>query len=656
MTESRVTCVTVHWLICGVHSNSKHTLTPIAVDGMDTNTGALQEPMDCLYYLEKVSLPEDSEDDYEFEEVPIDDEWSLTEGEEDLGAVMKALCDRTNGIGAVTESITPGKQQISHIPEVVDDFLRNSLVRMGMHKTLDCFQTEWYEMVYKGHLNEEQVGIVPDAYTQNLLLDNELQNVRRERDDYREAAFKAGEALVRLRKERDFHCLHHKRVAQEKNRLIEDLKRLKKHYASYEPAMRTLTDKYQAALKQKMLISLERDRALGQLQGLEVSLHNTAARGADRLSAGPRSASREPGLLQSEGRLKGSAGEDTRLQAEGIAPHDWAKDTAKSSLSKHPKDSEFPADTRIDPHLSHVKLLPADGSRMPVFHLTSSLKAHSLPVSCLALHPQKLIAASTSDDHLWKMWGLPGGEELMTGEGHSDWLSGCSFHPDGSRLATTGGDAAVKVWDFSLGRCVLTLEGHAHATWGCSFHSCGDFLASCSMDNTCKVWDLHSQRCRSTLRGHTDSVNSVGFLPFSNMLLTCSADKTLAIWDARTGLRVQMFYGHLHSCNHASFSSPGNAVASCDSYGEVKLWDIRKATVVVTVYTGPHPSNQVAFNPSGWTLAVASNDGLVKLVDLGSSQVTSLVGHEDAVQSVIYDHKGEYLLSGGSDGMIHIWS
>ncbi|XP_061096944.1 sperm-associated antigen 16 protein [Conger conger] len=620
------------------------------------DTGAPEEPRDCLYYLEKVSIPEDSEDDYEFEEVPIDDEWSLTEGEEDLGAVIKALCDRTDGIGAVSESITPAQQHICQIPEVVDDFVRNFLVRMGMHETLDCFQTEWYEMVYKGQLNTEQVGIVPDAYTQNQLLDSELQNVQRERDDYREAAFKAGEALVRLRKERDFHRLHHKRVAQEKNRLIEDLKRLKKHYTSYEPAMRMLTNKYQAALKQKMLVSLERDRALGQLQSLEVSLRNTAAREAGRLSAGLHSASREASLLQGQSRLKGSAGGDTGSQAEANAPYDSSRDPTKTSLSRHPKDSEFPADTRIDPHLAQVKLLPADGSKILLFHLTSSVKAHSLPVSCLALHPQKLMAASTSDDHLWKMWGLPAGEELMTGEGHSDWLSGCSFHPDGSRLATTGGDATVKVWDFSLGRCVLTLEGHGHATWGCSFHFCGDFLASCSMDNTCKVWDLHSQRCRNTLRGHTDSVNSVCFLPFSNTLLTCSADKTLALWDARTGLRAQTFFGHLHSCNHATFSSAGNAVASCDSYGEVKLWDIRKATVVVTVCTGPHPSNQVAFNPSGWTLAVASNDGSVKLVDLASSQVTSLMGHEDGVQSVIFDHKGEYLLSGGSDGMIHIWS
>ena len=35
----------------------------------------------------------------------------------------------------------------------------------------------------------------------------------------------------KFRKESDFHRMHHKRVAQEKNRLISDLQRLKKHYS-----------------------------------------------------------------------------------------------------------------------------------------------------------------------------------------------------------------------------------------------------------------------------------------------------------------------------------------------------------------------------------------------------------------------------------------
>ena len=36
-----------------------------------------------------------------------------------------------------------GKAPVSQRLEVVDDFVRNFLVRMGMTRTLDSFQTEW---------------------------------------------------------------------------------------------------------------------------------------------------------------------------------------------------------------------------------------------------------------------------------------------------------------------------------------------------------------------------------------------------------------------------------------------------------------------------------------------------------------------------------
>jgi len=83
---------------------------------------------------------------------------------------------------------------------------------------------------------------------------------------------KAKDTYVRLRKERDYHRMHHKRVVQEKNRLITDLRRLRDHYACYEPALRTLKSKYETAMKEKMLTKLERDRVLGEVQGLKSAL------------------------------------------------------------------------------------------------------------------------------------------------------------------------------------------------------------------------------------------------------------------------------------------------------------------------------------------------------------------------------------------------
>uniref|UniRef100_A0A8B9CVK6 Sperm associated antigen 16 n=1 Tax=Anser brachyrhynchus TaxID=132585 RepID=A0A8B9CVK6_9AVES len=465
----------------------------------------------------------------------------------------------------------------------MDDFFCNFLVRLGMSRTLDCFQTEWYELIERGAFTAKDVGLVPTVYTQNQQLQAENMRLRKDLDNYKLAANKAKEAFLKMQKERDFHRMHHKRVVQEKNRLICDIKRLKAHYASYEPVLKQLTEKYQTTLRQKMLTSLERDRAVGQ-------------------------------------------------------------------------DSEFPVDTHANSFLARAKEC-TQPLKSGEYKLGNTLKVHDLAVSCLAIHPQKDVVVTGSDDRLWKMWALPDGNIIMTGEGHTDWLSGCCFHPSGTQLVTSSGDATVRIWDLSKGGCILTLEGHAQAVWDCSWHSCGDFVASASMDSTSKIWDVNSERCRYTLRGHKDSVNSIEFLPFSNMVLTSSADKTLSLWDARTGFRVHTFYGHLHSCNHATFNMKGDTIASCDSRGVLKLWDIRQSVPIMSVDAGPRPANQSAFDYSGRTVAVASGDGSVKVLYLELGQLSSLRGHsEEEVHSVAFDHKAGRLLSGGADGTLCLWT
>ena len=94
----------------------------------------------------------------------------------------------------------------------------------------------------------------------------------------------------------------------------------------------------------------------------------------------------------------------------------------------------------------------------------------------LDIHPTKDLLATGSDDHSWKIWSVPNGELLMTGEGHEDWLSSVHFHPGlakvlqpdravtsffrGSLLASTSGDGSVKLWNLAEAAASLTLSDH----------------------------------------------------------------------------------------------------------------------------------------------------------------------------------------------------
>lgn len=58
-------------------------------------------------------------------------------------------------------------------PSIVDDFIRNFLIKVGMTRTLDSFNTEWYELQAKGRLGEEYTTKVPDIYLRNEELDEQ---------------------------------------------------------------------------------------------------------------------------------------------------------------------------------------------------------------------------------------------------------------------------------------------------------------------------------------------------------------------------------------------------------------------------------------------------------------------------------------------------
>ena len=144
------------------------------------------------------------------------------------------------------------------LPSVADDFIRNFLIRTGMHRALDCFNSEWYELKMKGRLPGDDARAVPDVYAQNQRLEEASALLRVELAQATEVAAKAQSTWDRFRRERDFHRMHHKRVVHEKNRLIVDIKRLKAHYEQFEPTIEELKVKYELAMKEKMLMRLEK--------------------------------------------------------------------------------------------------------------------------------------------------------------------------------------------------------------------------------------------------------------------------------------------------------------------------------------------------------------------------------------------------------------
>lgn len=268
----------------------------------------------------------------------------------------------------------------SSVPEPVDDFLRNFLRRAGLVRTVSRFEVEWYgsALTRLTHTLETAaaspgVFFIPDALTHRHLLQSELGRVRAETELLREEVLAAGASLVRMQRERDFHRLQHQRVSEDKNRLTEDFKHLKKHLESYEPALKQLEDKYQTAVRRRALLGFRRETPQSR-------------------------ADPEPAQVRTE-RRRSTGAEDPAAPTPG-----------------HPKDSEFPPCSGLPG--THLTQVSCHTEKSPgSFSLTCSIRAHQEPISCIDLHPSEPILASASDDHTWRLWALPAGGEQVRGGG-----------------------------------------------------------------------------------------------------------------------------------------------------------------------------------------------------------------------------------------------
>eukprot|EP01060_Flectonema_neradi_P004144 TRINITY_DN12720_c0_g1_i1.p1 TRINITY_DN12720_c0_g1~~TRINITY_DN12720_c0_g1_i1.p1 ORF type:complete len:567 (+),score=93.86 TRINITY_DN12720_c0_g1_i1:103-1803(+) len=503
---------------------------------------------------------------------------------------------------------------ITKQPEVIDDFVRNFLINSGLKETLEVFESELFEQKARqdssGELNGTLESIVPDAYIQNSNLTEKVHQLSDALQDSKDLLKDMTTKYESLRKQRDYHKLRHSRVMQEKSQLQKDLKKLLIHNKTMEPMLTELRTKHEAIMKERVLIRLDRDKLQSRVQTMEETINKL------------------------EGTPKGLA----------------AAPTASTKKKKTP-GATWPNEEAIQ--VAKRNIIPNSVVGMSCRTL---FKGHTMAVTGISCHPRKGVVATSSDDGSWKVWAVPTGDQIMSADGHKDWVSGIAFSPKSTHLATSSGDTTVKLWNILKAGCTHTFSEHTKSVWGVTWHDQGDFLASCSLDHTVRIWDTTIGKSKQTLRGHVDSVNTVQFQPGSNNLATGSGDKTVSVWDPRSGFCVHTFYGHSNAVNHISFSPKGDSIASVDADGMVIIWDMRNARERIKESCGPHPANSCAFEGSGKHVAIGSDDSLIYIMNTEESKISTLRGHEDAVQSVAFGADNGFLISGSSDGTARYWA
>ena len=574
---------------------------------MDTSTNQ--------YVLEEIVLSESDDGDVKYEEVQEE-----IEAEHDVDEDYETVLRIAKGISLERPAATQlAENKFTQKHVTTDDFIRNFLVRLGMPKTLESFQAEWHELQTKGKLKQQDLSPVPDVYIVNQDLREAVASLRDELESAKLEEERAKSDREFLNRQINIYKERHHRVVMDKNTLNTKIATMKEGEDERNAKYQKLAGRYENAMKEKMLIKLERDRLMNKAEQLEHTLAQS----------------------QSEKQLVSAV----------VKP----KQKPKTTPTFARRDTPFPPANRPNPYAS---VTVPEQKRLESWMLTKTFRGHQAGVSSVALHPRKSIVCTGSDDNTCKVWKLMNCDLLITFE-MSDWVACTAFHPTGGYVAAGSADSTVCMWDLANPtKAPSIFRDHARAIWDIDFNDTGDFLLSASMDHTVKLWDCNTGRNRGSYRGHVDSVNSCQFQPYANCFISGSGDKTVSLWDMRVYQCVQTFYGHTNSVSSVSFNLKADTVASSDADGVVKIWDVRMIQEKCPqLDTGRFPVTCSVFDRSGSVLLVGSEDGSIYAFSLETQEVLqTFKGHELGVQDVVFDPGNKFFLSAGSDHTFRVWS
>ena len=234
---------------------------------------------------------------------------------------------------------------------------------------------------------------------------------------------------------------------------------------------------------------------------------------------------------------------------------------------------------------------------------------------------------------------------------------------DGKRLVTNSGGNAPRVWQVNSKESE-SLTPTTSPVHGLAMTPDGLVIAGAA-ESCLRLWNAQTGVVIDDYDGPEEIITTVACSADGQFLASGSSLGTAVwVWRVTDHKPVLIIPDPLHNCTVESlaFHPSGRflAIAGIDwlatggSSGGVSVWDMQERCEVA-VFSGGATS--VAFHPDGRRLACTTTEQAISLWELRTQELQGeLTGHDGAVACLAFSPDGKWLISGGEDRTLRVWT
>ncbi|KAF2271968.1 WD40 repeat-like protein [Westerdykella ornata] len=367
------------------------------------------------------------------------------------------------------------------------------------------------------------------------------------------------------------------------------------------------------------------------------------------------------------------------------------RDMARFSLPRAKQRVAFQRNESSIPLKTHIAFRNQIKERLQGFDLYGSQMSER-PVGIVRFSPSGEYVACGNFAGQIKLLDVPNLEQRKAYRGgHTDRTTGIDWAPGatlpGSNISTSamnfasgGGGGKIQLWSLDDDKPMRTLEGHSERVCRIAFHPSGRYLASASEDTTWRLWDVSTGQELIIQEGHSKEVYTVSFNDDGSLIASAGLDSIGRVWDIRTGRVIYMMESHIKPIHGLDWSTDGYRLLSGSADGFMKCWDVRAMRETNSIGAnsggvtdlrwyrgtdGPSSGIPLRVNEKGElvpkkasTIVVSSGfDKSIKVFCADDwALCKTLKGHAGPVLSTDISRGAAWIVSGGKDRTVKLWS